>query len=389
MSVRADVRPELLRWARERADASVDSLVRKFPKYREWESGEAQPTFRQLERFAKTVHVAEGFLFCSAPPDEPFPIPDFRTVGGAPVGRPSVNLLDTIYLCQDRRDWYEGFARAEGEDPLPFVGSASLSDDIETAAGRIRDALKFDLDARRAAPTWTEALRQFVARADDLGVLVMVSGVVGNNPRRPLDPDEFRGFALADEYAPLVFVNGADTKAAQMFTLAHELAHLWLGETALSDSALDSVPDRARRDVEIWCNRVAAELLAPLAVVRAEYRPRENLADETKRLAQRFKVSTLVILRRIYDVGGLARDRFQRAYNDECERLRAFPVGGGGNFYATQTARVGKRFAHAVIADTLGGGTTFREAFRLFGFSKTATFAKLADKLGIRHGLPD
>ena len=386
MSVRVDVRPELLRWARERADASVDSLVRKFPKYREWESGEVQPTFRQLESFAKAVHVAEGFLFCSAPPDEPFPIPDFRTVGGAPVGRPSVNLLDTIYLCQDRQDWYEGFARAEGEDPLPFVGSARLSDDIETAAGRMRDALKFDLDARRAAPTWTEALRQFVARADDLGVLVMVSGVVGSNPRRPLDPDEFRGFALADEYAPLVFVNGADTKAAQMFTLAHELAHLWLGETALSDSGPDSFPHRA---VETWCNRAAAELLAPIAVVRAEYRPHDSLENEMKRLARRFKVSTLAILRRIYDIGGLGRDEFRRAYDDECARLREIRRGGGGNFYATQTARMGKRFAHAVVADTLGHGTTFREAFQLLGFSKTATFAKLADNLGIRHGLHD
>ncbi len=386
MSVRVDVKPELLRWARERAGADVDALVRKFPRYREWEDGEVRPTYRQLENFAKTVHAGVGYLFLSEPPDEPFPIPDFRTMGGGPVGRPSLNLRHTIYLCQGRQDWYREYAQAEDEGPLPFVGSARLSDDVEAAAAQMRRALKFDPDERREMRTWEEALRRFVESAEEAGVLAMVSGVVGNNTRRKLDPEEFRGFALVDDFAPLVFVNGADTKAAQMFTLAHELAHLWLGETGLSDSSLDALP---RRKVENWCSRVAAELLAPIEIVRAEYRPGEDLSAESSRLARRFKVSTLVILRRIYDIEGLPYDRFRRAYDDELERLRAIPGRGGGNFYATQTARVGKRFAHAVIADTLGGGTTFREAFQLFGFSKTETFKKLADNLGVRHGLPD
>ena len=385
-SFRVDVKPEMLRWGRERAGVGVDALVRKFPKYREWESGKVQPTLKQLEKFAKTVHAGVGYFFMSEPLDEPFPIPDFRTIGGAPVGRPSLNLLHTIYLCQERQDWYQEFARTEGEDPLPFVGSARLTNDVENVAARMRNALGFDLEERRRLSTWTEALRRFIEQADELGVLVMVSGIVGNNTRRKLDPEEFRGFALADDFAPLVFVNGADTKAAQMFTLAHELAHLWLGETALSDSRPDSAPTG---EIESWCNRVAAELLVPLAVLREERRRDEPLPDALRRHARRFKVSTLVVLRRIYDMGDLTREQLRRIYGDELAKLKTVPrAGGGGNFYATQTLRVGRRFARALIADTIEGRTMYREAFRMLDLSKMKTFRELARNLGVDYGLP-
>ena len=380
MTFRVDVKPELLRWARERAGADVDALVRKFPKYRQWESGETRPTFKQLESYARTVHAGVGYFFMPEPPDEPFPIPDFRTVGGAPVGKPSLNLLHTVYLCQRRQDWYREFARAEGEDPLPFVGSARPSDDVETVAAGMRAALGFDLEERRDLPTWTEALRGFVAGADALGVLVMVSGVVGNNPHRRLDPEEFRGFALADDLAPLVFVNGADAKAAQTFTLAHELAHLWLGETALSDSRPDSVP---RRAVESWCNRVAAELLAPISVVRAEYREEEDLDAALERFARRFKVSRLVALRRIHDAGGLTREEFRRAYAAERERLRNLPKSVGGSFYPTLRSRVGRRFGRALVVSTFEGRTSFTESFRLLGVRKTSSLRDFAESLGV------
>src|SRR5208283_523800 len=143
--------------------------------------------------------------------------------------------------------------------------------DIVATAETIRQVIAFDVEERRRLPTWTDALRRFIEQTDAAGILVMCSGVVLNNTRRRLDPDEFRGFALMDNLAPLVFINGADTKAAQMFTLAHELAHIWLGLSAVSDTQASQVPEH---DVERWCNRVAAELLVPLAVVRDEYEAR-------------------------------------------------------------------------------------------------------------------
>ena len=229
-------------------------------------------------------------------------------------------------------------------------------------------------------PTWTDALRRFIEQADALGLLVMVNGVVGSNNRRKLDPDEFRGFALADNLAPLVFINDADTKAAQMFTLAHELAHIWPGVSAVSDAQASQAPEH---EVERWCNRVAAELLVPLDAMRAEYKPRNPLGEEINRLARSFKVSTLVVLRRIHDAGGLTQDEFWRAYRKEVERLQAMPAGSGGDFYLTLGARAGKRFARALVVSTLEGRSSFTEAFRLLGFKKMATFREVGHSLGI------
>jgi Zn-dependent peptidase ImmA (M78 family) len=240
--------------------------------------------------------------------------------------------------------------------------------------------LGFDIEERRRIPTWTDALRHFIEQADGLGILVMCSGVVLNNNRRRLDPEEFRGFALADNLAPLVFVNGADTKAAQMFTLAHELAHIWLGQSAISDAVAARLPENT---VELWCNQVAAELLVPIALLSAEYNSAASLSDETSRLARLFKVSSLVVLRRIHDAGGLTRDEFWQAYAEEVARLRDMPKGSGGDFYLTQAARVSKRFARALVASTLEGHTLHRDAFRMLGFSKLSTFQELGRSLGV------
>ena len=378
--MRVTLNPVVLRWARERAGRTVQDLAAPFPKLDRWERGEERPTLKQVERFAKAVHAPVGFLFLLEPLVESVPIPDFRTAGNVHRRHPTPDLLDTIYICQQRQEWYRDFARSVGEGPLAFVGSAHVRSAVVSTAATIRHALGFDVEERRRMPTWTDALRRFIEQADSLGILVMCSGVVLNNNRRHLDPEEFRGFAMADDLAPLVFINGADTKAAQMFTLAHELAHIWLGQSAVSDAQALLLPEL---EVEHWCNLVAAELLVPLAVLRDEYDEAAELDDEVDRLARRFKVSTLVILRRIHDAGGLTREGLWEAYEQELARLRAIPKGSGGNFYLTQAARVSKRFARALVVSTLEGQTLHRDAFRMLGFSKLTTFHELGRSLGV------
>jgi len=380
--VYVDIKPDLILWACERVGESVDSLTQKQPlhKLSEWITGETKPTLKQLEYFAKATHTPFGYFFLPQPPKESVPIPDLRTIGNKHIKSPSPDLLDTLYICQQRQEWYQEFARFMGEPSLPFVGSVSLQSDVIEVAQSISNVLGFDVEERRKMPTWTEALRHFITQADSIGIMVMISGIVGSNTHRPLNPHEFRGFALSDKFAPLVFINGKDTKAAQMFTLAHELAHIWLGETALSDiGPISSVSN----DIELWCNKVAAELLVPLENLNDFYRGDISLREELDHLAKYFKVSTLVILRRLYDAGKLSRDELWAAHEAELNRLLSIKKSSGGNFYLTLPVRVSKRFARALVCSTLEGQTLHRDAFRLLGFSKLSAFHELGRQLGV------
>lgn len=379
---RVPVQPRLLEWAADRAGFTPDRVRARFGKYDEWIAGTLHPTFKQLQDFARATHTAIGTFFLHEPPKLSVPIPDFRTLGDERPAEPSPDLLDTLYLCQQRQEWYVNYARAIGAERLNYIGTASVRSDVVTTADAIRAALQFDLAMRRNLRSWEDALRQFIELADDAGILVMISGVVGSNNTRKLDTAEFRGFALSDTLAPLIFINGSDTKSAQMFTLAHELAHLWLGQSALSDATAAATPHHT---AEQWCNRVAAEVLVPIAAFRAEYRPDADVHQEMQRLARVFKVSTLVVLRRMHDARGLARDRFWALYQAEVKRLVQImrERSGGGDYYRTTAARVSQRFTRAIVTSALEGRSTFTEAFRLLGCRKMSTFAELGHHVGV------
>ena len=388
MTVRVSVVPEMLTWAMERSGQDTDTLHRAFPKLSQWRTGEAEPTIRQLENFARRTRTPVGYLFLEEPPLEPVPLPDYRTVGDGQLARPSPDLLDTIALCEVRQGWYRDHAGLSGEEPLAFVGSATLEDAPADVGQTIRAACSFEVDDRVDFRSWSEALGALSDRLEDLGVLVMRSGVVGSNTHRRLDPDEFRGFALSDALAPVVFVNSRDTVAAQIFTLAHELAHLWLGGSALDKPLLGKRDPSAGLDgqhgrIETWCNRVAAEVLVPAASLREQFDPREPLQNEVDRLVRVYRVSSLVVLRSMLDQGLVDWAAFRDAWRAELDRMTAASGSGGGDYYRTQPVRVSKRFANAVIASTLEGHTLYRDAFQMLGFRKQATFDEWSRQLGL------
>src|ERR1039458_5573576 len=202
------LKPKVLEWARERAGLDAAALAKKVggnitgERVKEWEQT-GQLTFTQAKRLAHVTRTPEGFLYLPEPPDDRLPIPDFRTVGDAPVRRPSPDLLDTVQMMQRRQAWMRDFLIEEGEPPLPFVGSATLATQPEQVAADVRKTLGFAEGWAKEENTWTEALMHFRQRIEGVGVLIVVNGVVGNNVYRKLSPDEFRGFVLCDPYAPL------------------------------------------------------------------------------------------------------------------------------------------------------------------------------------------
>lgn len=380
--MRVIVAPELLTWASERAGLNADFLLHYFPKYEEWLHGITQPTLKQLESFAQKTHVSLGMLFLPEPPQEQLPIQDFRIMDALTVGEPSTDLLETIYQCQQKQDWYRDFQQTHGFDTIGFVGSATLSDEVTETAGKISKIIQFEPAQRQQVRTWAEALRLFIEQIESQFILVMVNGVVGSNNRRKLDPQEFRGFALVDKITPLIFINGNDTKAAQMFSLAHELAHIWLGESGISN--IQSNDTHTESQVERWCNQVAAELLVPLADISQHYKAENPLTAEMEKLAKRYKVSTLVILRSIYDLGAISHETLWQTYSEELQRLKKLTRQGdsGGNFYRTLGVRVSKRFTTALVNHTREGQTLFRDAFKMRGIKKTATFYEISRQFG-------
>jgi Zn-dependent peptidase ImmA (M78 family)/transcriptional regulator with XRE-family HTH domain len=380
--MKATVKPVLLQWARRRASLTTAELAQRLhvnlDRVEEWENT-GELTLKQLEDVARVSYTPIGYLFLPEPPVEKLPIPDFRTVGSQEMQQPSPNLLDVIHQCQRRQNWFRDYQINVGAEPLAVLGKTKTTDSVSKTASEIRRFIGLEVADRAQIRTWEEALSQMIERIENAGILVMKSGVVGNNPHRPLLVEEFRGFALFDEYAPLIFINGSDTKAAQMFTLAHELAHLWLGESGVSNLYATMSPNIA---IEKFCNHVAAELLVPLREFVSAWNKTNNPLLEARRLAGKFKVSTLVLLRRALDAGLMSQTDFEQHYDEESKRLIDLASGrSGGDFYLTQKSRLGSRFAQAIIESTLEGRTLYRDAFQLLGVAKVETFNELARTL--------
>jgi len=377
---RVPVKPELLRWARERIGRSVEDFGGPLKKLDEWERGEAQPTFKQLEKFASATHVPFGYFFLPEPPEEHIPIPDLRTIRNEEISHASPDLLDTIYAMQRRQAWLREDRMECDADPLDFVGSARLADNPEDIGREMRRMVGLADGWAAIVRTWQDAVGELRRAIEDLDIMAVINGVVGNNNKRKLDVREFRGFALSDEYAPLVFVNGADAKSAQMFTLAHELAHIWLGESALTDVGLKVRPSQ---DIESWCDKAAAEFLVPAQALKERWRDVRHRESPFETIARQFKVSPIVAGRRAMDLRLVARETFFDFYDEYIARERRRRAGaGGGDFYNNQNTRVGELFATHAIRAAKEGRLSFKEAYDLTGL-RGGAFQRYAWRLGL------
>ena len=370
---RAHVTPKLMVWARRRRGLGVEEVAKKLnvkpAAILDWEAGERQPTFRQAQKLAHALHVPFGYLYLSEPPREELPVSDFRIMPGEAPREPSPDLLDLLNDVLGKQQWFREYRRLEGIEELPFVGRYKPTDLEEEVASDIRDVIDVD-GARERAPSWEAFLRELTQNAERSGIMVMRSGIVGNNTSRPLKVREFRGLSVSDEVAPLIFINGRDFKGAQIFTFAHEMAHIWVGQGGVSNPDYGLSSERQDNAVEQFCNRVAAETLVPGEDFRSRWEPGGlPLEAKLKGLSSHYKVSAMVILRQAHEHEFLPMAAYRDAYSRLVEQASEFEStgGSGGNFHYTLTARNGTIFTEAVMSSAAQGALLSREAADMLG----------------------
>ena len=379
------LQPKVLRWARERAGLEREQLAANLKlqtqDIAEWEHS-GRITFNEVDDLAKYTYTPVGYLYLSEPPDDSLPIADFRTRTGVSPQRPSPNLLDTVYQMQLRQAWMREEMISQEDPSLEFVGASSLDSSPSQVAAAMSDALQLSGGWAAVEGSWTNALQTLRDHIESAGVLVVFNGVVGNNTRRKLDVEEFQGFALVDEYAPLIFVNNSDYKTAQIFTLAHELSHIFVGESGLS-KLQDLSP--ADHTVEEICNKIAAEFLVPIEDLHERWNTARESSDPYHNLAKHYKVSTVVAARRVLDSELITREAFFEYYYENRAKnwggTQQSDKGRGGNFWNNQLWRVGARFGSAVSRAVMEGRVSYTDAYRLTGL-KGDTFSNMPEKMG-------
>jgi len=366
---KALINSEMIVWAADRADMSLEAVSEKMKvdvgQVAAWFDGSDQPSFAQAQKLARLLHTPFGFLYLKRPPAEELPIPDLRTVGGDPTTTLDHNFRDLLKDVMFKRDWYRDYCIEVDGEELPFVNSFDLKSNPTLVAQDMKRVLfrgeDFDL---KSVPNWEAYLTVLMRKAEDAGIWVMRNGVVGSNTTRGLSVSQFRGFAISDKIVPLIFINGADAKAAQIFTIAHELAHIWLGESGVSNVRIGDADYGTHRALERRCNQIAAEFLVPEDGLRSMWIGANPAGSNIDAGSRHYRVSRIVIARRAYDLGLISEVDYKRYYAFESRRWEE-ETGSGGDFYRTLPVRNGGRFTHSVVNEAVSGRLLLRQAAAL------------------------
>lgn len=361
MSTRVEnINKNIIEWAIVRNGNSIEEFYEQNPNVESWVKGEKKPTVKQLEDFTHKVHVPFGYMFLENPPIENIPLPFFRTGSINGTNKVSLNVFHTIQNIQDRQNWLTEYLNELDFPNLNFIGKFNSDDNYKDIVNDIRNVLKLDLDWASKHNSWELALDFLTNQIEEAGIIVTFNGIVGTNTRRVIDVNECRGFVLVNNKAPFLFINSADAKAAQMFTLIHELAHVWLGESAGFDNQ-NLIP--ANDPIEILCDNVAAEFLVPEIIFMNKW----EVTKDFLILSRIFKVSQIVIARRALDLNLITKNKFLEFYNQYMAdfKFRKSNQGSGGNFYATARKRVSLRFASFVNNAVKENKLLYRDAYKL------------------------
>lgn len=380
-----NILPEILDWVIKKVslhttDTSVLDLLEK------WRSGEKRPTFDKVEKISRKIQIPFGYFFLAKPPKEKIDILEFRTVDSQNLTEPSRNLIDTLDAMKDVQEWMRSYIRDSDADEISFVGRYKDKYDVSAIVSDIRRELGLEEDWFNKYRNREESFVFLRKLIEKKGILVMMNGIVGSNTRRKLNVNEFRAFTLIDKYAPLIFINAADSSSGRIFSLVHELAHIWIGLDSLFNEQKGSF--FTVKPAEQLCNAVAAELLVPNDIFIRKW---QNMDDDSfikiKHLAEYFKCSAFVIVRRALDDKYINKAQYNDTVNFLMKEYSSRMIAdkqkkkSGGNYYNTMSSRLTHNFLIALDNSIKQGRTQYTEAYRLTNTNRK-TYAKLINKIG-------
>lgn len=349
-----------------------------------WLNGTSQPTVTKVQELGEKLRVPFGYFFLPHPIDDTPAVFGKRTVGSTNnQAKPSRDLIDTVNEMLALQDWAHEDAKQAGDEPLSFVGSATLHTSELRFVANIRKQLNLSEEwyAEEDLNQPTKAFKLLRERIESTGTIVMMNGIVGQNTHRPLEPEEFRAFALTDSRAPLIFINRSDpSEAGRVFSLLHEFAHIWLGSEELYN---DSGNSDLVSPTEQLCNQVASEFLMPQSKFEAAWNRHDNL-DNNRRieiLSKEFPVSYVSVALRAYNSKFISRAVFEQTRNDSVSAWRETPhdKSSGGDYYKTKLSRIDSRLLDRIATSIAEGRTTYTEAYRLTKTTRES-FPRLLEK---------
>ncbi len=374
---------EILKWARTRCNYDTTSASKKvnvsIEKLLEWENGIKKPTFSQAQKLANIYKIPLGYLFLNKAPNETIQLPDLRTL---PESRKpfSAEFKDTILDVQYKQNWYVEYLKEIDYPTLDFVGKFSKNDNYIVIAKDIAETLGINDTLRQEATTYDNFLAKVIIKMEEAGIWIIKTGIVKNNTHRALSVEEFRGFSISNNLAPLVFINGKDARAAQIFTLIHEVAHIWIGISGVSDNAINLNKIRIDDETEKLCNKIAGEVLIPNEKLMINWDRNKTIDDNTQHLSNTFKVSKVVIAKRAYDVNLIDYETYSEFYLSEKNKWKKTSK-PGGNTYSNYKYSNGLRFSKAVVNQVFEGKLLYTDAAKLLNISPHL-IDKFAKELG-------
>lgn len=372
MSINLDV----FNWAWERA-GSIDSAeirpiknkIEKTPP-----SEKILVTRKQAQKVAEKFNIPLAYFYLEVPPEEVgLPVPDFRRPQDAmDLSFYAKSLINDISLLQE---WYRNTLIEQGADTLSLVGSINLDSNIIEQAKSIREYFNFSEVGKLSDSSGV--LKSYIDLIENKGINVLVSGFYKNYNRKPIEVKEFRGFAMADEYAPILFVNSNDTKEAQIFTLIHELVHILLNESGISDNSINT-----QNSVEIFCNRLAAEVLVPAEKIAIDFKKNHTVDEEVfLELAKKYGVSALVIARRALELKFIDLSTYRKAESTAFEiakinKNKQKLSSGGPPPKIMVPRRYGKNITSTIQSLVKSNQMSATHAMRLIGASQNFLFGE-------------